>query len=613
MCGIIGCCGSTPVLPTILEGLKRLEYRGYDSAGVAVFEPPIGVVIRKNAGKLADLVAAIDEPLAGTVGMGHTRWATHGRPTVENAHPHTDCTGSVAVVHNGIVENYRELKQRLEGAGHRFQSQTDTEVVAHLIEEFLAGGADVEEAAIKAGNELAGAQVIVVLSKDEPDRLVGMRIGHAGGLAVGYGAGAMYLASDLPAIVGKADQVVYLEDREVATITRTGVKYGTLDGTSLEKTPQTVTQDPAAAAKGPYRHFMLKEIMEQPETLVSALRDRVDFQAMEVTLPDFPLSAAEATELDRVVIIGMGSSYHSAQVGRTMIERLARLPVEAENAAEFRYRDPVLNASTLVVSVAQSGETVDTLVAMAEAKRRKARQITVCNVPGAEATRIAEYTIQINAGPEIAVASTKTLVGSMVCLFLLALMLGQLRGTVKSGERRRLIEELASLPESLGGVLANGPAYEELARRYAHHDHFFVLGRGITYPIAMEGALKLKEISYIHAEGYQAGEMKHGPIALIDKDMPVIAIVLKDRLYDKMMSTIEEVRARDGRVLAVATLGDEAIHEKARDVLFVPAVSELLSPILAVAPLQLLAYHIAVRRGCDVDQPRNLAKTVTVE
>ncbi|MCH8195978.1 MAG: isomerizing glutamine--fructose-6-phosphate transaminase, partial [Chloroflexi bacterium] len=312
-------------------------------------------------------------------------------------------------------------------------------------------------------------------------------------------------------------------------------------------------------------------------------------------------------------VIGRGTSYHSAQVGRTMIERLARLPVEVENAAEFRYRDPVLNASTLVVSVAQSGETVDTLVAMAEAKRRKARLITVCNVPGAEATRIAEYTIQINAGPEIAVASTKTLVGSMVCLFLLALMLGQLRGTVNSGERRRLIEELASLPESLGGVLANGPAYEELARRYAHHDHFFVLGRGITYPIAMEGALKLKEISYIHAEGYQAGEMKHGPIALIDKEMPVIAIVLKDRLYDKMMSNIEEVRARDGQVLAIATLGDEAIHEKARDVLFVPAVSELLSPILAVAPLQLLAYYIAVRRGCDVDQPRNLAKTVTVE
>ncbi|MEE9284736.1 MAG: glutamine--fructose-6-phosphate transaminase (isomerizing) [Dehalococcoidia bacterium] len=613
MCGIIGYCGSKPVLPTILEGLKRLEYRGYDSAGFAIIEPQGTLAVRKSAGKLADLLAGMGGAVEGTVGMGHTRWATHGRPTVENAHPQSDCTGAIAVIHNGIVENYRELKQRLERAGHRFRSQTDTEVIAHLIEGHLAGGAKVEEAAVKAGNELAGAQAIAVLSRDEPDQLVGMRIGHAGGLAVGYGPDAMYLASDLPAIVGEADNVVYLENREVATITRTGARFVDLNGSTLAKEPVPVVHDPVAAAKGPYRHFMLKEIMEQPETVVSALRGRVDFRRMRATLPDFPLTAAQAKQLERVMLIGMGTSFHAAQVGRSMIERLARIPAEVENASEFRYRDPVIGASTLVVSVAQSGETVDTLVAMGEAKRRGARQITLCNVPGAESTRIADYTILINAGPEIAVASTKTLVGSMVCLFLLALTLGQLRGTVKADERRRLIGELAHLPEAVGEVLEDEAAYEALARRYAHYGNFLVLGRGVTYPIAMEGALKLKEISYIHAEGYQAGEMKHGPIALIDEQMAVVAIALKDRLYDKMISNIEQVRARDGQVIAIATVGDDVIQEHARDVLFVPAVSELLSPVVAVAPLQLLAYHIAVRRGCDVDQPRNLAKTVTVE
>jgi glucosamine--fructose-6-phosphate aminotransferase (isomerizing) len=613
VCGIVGYCGSDPALPIILASLQRLEYRGYDSAGVAVINPTGAVAVRKSAGKLHDLKAAVKSGLPGTIGIGHTRWATHGKPNEPNAHPHTDGSGRVAVVHNGIVENYRDLKEGLADKGKEFVSETDSEVIPHLIADFMTAGFSLEAAMRQTGRLLAGAHAIVAVSADEPDRIVGMRIGHSGGLAVGYGKNATFLASDLPAIAEAAGEVLYLEAGEVATVTGSGARITDMDGGEVKRHRQPVAHDPAAAAKGPYKHFMMKEMMEQPETLISALRDRIDFERMRIVLDGFPFSADQVRAFDRVVVLGMGTSFNSAQVGRLMIERLARLPAEVDNSAEFRYRDPVIGPSTLIVSVGQSGETVDTLVAMKEAKERGASEITICNVSGSEAIRLADYSLIINAGPEIAVASTKTFLGSMACLYLLAIHLGVLRGELSDEQVKGLIEDVVHLPTLVGDALSSPTDYPALARKFAHNSDFLILGRGINYPTAMEGALKLKELSYIHAEGYQGGEMKHGPIALIDDQMPVAAIALKDRLYDKMMNHVDQVKARDGRLIIIATEGDELVREKTPDVIYVPPVSELLSPIVAVVPLQLLAYHIAVRRGADVDQPRNLAKTVTVE
>ena len=613
MCGIIGYVGGRPALPILFDGLKRLEYRGYDSSGIAVLEPEGRLFLHKGAGKLSDLIASVRQPSVGTLGVGHTRWATHGKPTFENAHPHTDCTETVAVVHNGIIENHSRLRDELAAAGHTFRSTTDTEIVPHLVESHLAQGATLEEAVRRAANMLAGANAIVVLSRDEPDKLVGVRIGHAGGLAVGYGDQEILLSSDLPAMIQHTKFVSYLSGQEMVVVTPRKTRVTSLDGTAISKDKQPVVNDATAAAKGQYRHFMLKEIMEQPEALIGALRDRVDFAQKRVALEGFPFSSDQVKGFNRVVLVGMGTSFHSALAGKDMIETLSRIPAQAENASEFRYRDPVVDSHTLVVSVAQSGETVDTLAAMAEAKRKGAPQITVCNVPGSEATRLADYSLFINVGPEVAVASTKTFTGSMLCLYLLAAFLGQVRGTLGSSLLEGMLDEVIQLPKLMGEVVDRGPNYEALARRYFHSADFLVLGRGVNHPTALEGALKLKEISYIHAEGYQAGEMKHGPIALIDEEMPVVTIALKDTLYEKMLGTIEEVKARDGKVIAVMTAGDEAIARIADDTVSIPEVPYLLSPILAVAPLQLLAYHIAVRRGCDVDQPRNLAKTVTVE
>jgi len=613
LCGIIGYAGGRPALPVLLDGLKRLEYRGYDSSGVAVVEPTGGLFLHKGEGKLSELIATIEEPSIGTVGLGHTRWATHGRPSWDNAHPHTDCSGKVAVAHNGIIENHSALRARLTAEGHTFRSHTDTEIIPHLIENRLAEGATFEEAVRYAANQIVGASAIIALVVDEPDRLIGVRIGHAGGLAVGYDEDAMLLASDLPAMISHISSVIYLADREMAVITPREVSLSDLDGAKLTRPKQSVVDDGTTVRKGPYRHFMLKEIMEQPDTLMSAMRDRLDFETPEVTLPDFPLTAEDVKGLERVIVTGMGTSFHSAMVGRDMIETLARIPSHAENASEFRYRDPAIDAKTLVVSVAQSGETADTLAAMVEAKRRGAPQVTICNVYGSEATRIADYSLFINAGPEIAVASTKTLVGSILCLYMLATYLGQVRGTLAGDKLRQAMEDIVKLPNLLGEVVEREAEYEDLARRYSHASDFLILGRGVNYPTALEGALKLKEISYIHAEGYQAGEMKHGPIALIDENMPVVAIALKDGLYEKMLGNLEEVKARGGKLIAIVTEGDEAATLLADDVIALPEAPYLLSPILALAPLQLLSYHIAVRRGADVDQPRNLAKTVTVE
>ena len=613
MCGIIGYCGGGQALPLLLQGLKRLEYRGYDSSGVALLGPGGKLAIFKSAGRIDNLAAAIAPGARGTLGIGHTRWATHGKPSHENAHPHLDCTGGVAVVHNGIVENYRELKAGLVRAGHRFTSQTDSEVIPHLLEQQMLQGATLEEALRRTGAMLRGAHAIVAVSAGSPDTMAGLRIGHAGGLAVGYAEGAVFFASDVPAIQGEAERVLHLASGEMAVARGGQAHVTTLEGTPVHRRAVSLSRDPMSAAKGPYKHFMLKEIMEQPETLVSALRDRIDFQDMRIALDGFPFDAAQVRSFDRVVLAGMGTSFHAAQVGRMFMERLAHMPAEAENASEYRYRDPVVSPKTLLVTVGQSGETVDTLVAMAEAKQRGLPIVTVCNVAGSEATRVADYAMLVQAGPEVAVASTKTYVGSLVCLYLLAAYLGQERGSLDKEQVRRVIEDAVLLPNLMGQALEQTQQYETIARRYAHAQSALVLGRGLNYPTAMEGALKLKEVSYMHAEGYPAGEMKHGPIALIDEHTPVIAVALRDRLREKMLSSIEQVRARGGRVIAIATAGDEEMAQKATDVVYVPDAPELLTPLLAVVPLQLLAYYIAVRRGADVDQPRNLAKTVTVE
>jgi glucosamine--fructose-6-phosphate aminotransferase (isomerizing) len=613
VCGIIGYVGHRQAGPVLLEGLQCLEYRGYDSAGIAVLDGEGNPQVVKSTGKLRSLAACLEGVFPpGTVGIGHTRWATHGKPSDANAHPHEDCAGEVVVIHNGIVENYLSLKQELRAQGHHFRSETDTEVIPHLIEAHLAQGASLATAVRRTIDQLEGAHALLVIAKSQPDAVLAARVGNAGGVVVGYGEGEMFLASDLPALLPYTRRVVYLTDGEVAAVTRDGATYWAEDGTQQQRTPQTVPFDPMAAAKGGYKHFMLKEIMEQPEAVLDTIRGRARFEPLGLDLEDMPPAGA-LRSIQRVVLIAMGTSLHAAMVGKHYIEQIAGLAAEVDNASEFRYRNPIIGPETLVISVAQSGETVDTLEAMAEAKRRGALQITVCNTPGSQATRIADGVVYTRCGLEIGVASTKTLLGSITALYLLACYLGQQRGHLDEERLGELLHPLTRMPQLVGSVVGRAPQCEELAHIFFRHQNFLYLARGIEYPIAMEGALKLKEVSYIHAEGYPAGEMKHGPIALIDQEMPVILIAVRDGLRDKMISNIEQVRARDGVVIALASEGDEEVAALADHVIFLPEASPLLTPLLTVIPLQLLAYHIAVRRGCDVDQPRNLAKTVTVE
>ncbi|HEU4758972.1 MAG TPA: glutamine--fructose-6-phosphate transaminase (isomerizing) [Dehalococcoidia bacterium] len=613
MCGIMGYVGAQQAAPVLLEGLGRLEYRGYDSAGIAVLEENGDLTIHKRAGKLETLAAALaGRSPRGRQGIGHTRWATHGRPNDVNAHPHTDCTGSVVVIHNGIVENHPELKQRLLASGHRFASETDTEVIPHLIEEHLRGGEDLAAALTGTIEELAGAHAILAMAKAEPGTVVAARVGNAGGVAVGYGRGENFLASDLPALLPHTRRVAFLEDREVARVTARGVTYSR-DGMLIVKEPQEVPYDPVSAAKGSHKHFMLKEIVEQPEAILDTVRGRALFPGSKVALEEIGLTRAQLKRLRRVLLLGMGTSLHAAMVGRHYMERVAGIAAEVENASELRYRQPLIGPETLVVSVSQSGETVDTLAAMEEAKAKGCPQVTVCNVVGSQAARLADGVIHTRCGLEIGVASTKTYTAAITALYLLACFLGQERGAIDGERMGGLLEPLARLPFLAGEVVKRSAEYEGLAHRFFRCSNFLFLGRGIQYPVAMEGALKLKEVSYIHAEGYPAGEMKHGPIALIDREMPVIALAPRDELYDKMMSNIEQVKAREGTLVAVGTEGDADLAGKADHVVYVPPVSPLLAPVLTSIPLQMFAYHVAVRRGCDVDQPRNLAKTVTVE
>ena len=615
MCGIIGYTGQRPAGPILIESLERLEYRGYDSAGIALFGHGDGIFRARAAGKLANLASRVEGALPpAAAGIGHTRWATHGRPSDENAHPQLDPSGRVAVVHNGIVENFEALRRRFTDRGARFSSETDTEVIAHLLADALARGADLREAVRAAVAETSGAYSFVAIDAGDPGRLLCVRVGNAGGLVIGHGEGEQFVASDLAAVVPYSRRVSYLEPGEIADIRSDRVEIAGPGGDPVARPPELQPYDPVAAARGRYRHFMLKEIHEQPDAALDAMRGRYLTGPHRADLGgEIPLGAERAAALRRVVLVGMGTSQYAAMLGRHYVERFARLPAEVDNASEFGYRRPVLDERTLVISVAQSGETVDTLLAMEEARRAGCPQVTICNTPGAQATRIAGGTVYTRVGPEIAVASTKTLTGSVIALHALALHLGRLRGSLPAAAARAEVEAALHLPAALGEALLLEERVAAAASRYAQFDDFLFLGRGLSYPVALEGALKLKEVSYIHAEGYAAGEMKHGPIALIDERLATVALAQRDEVRDKMRSNIEQVKARRGPVIALVSAGDRSLDAIADETIAVPAVEGALAPLASLVPLQLLAYHIALERGADVDQPRNLAKTVTVE
>jgi glucosamine--fructose-6-phosphate aminotransferase (isomerizing) len=614
MCGIIGYIGPQDVVSVLIDGLRRLEYRGYDSAGVAVVSDGL-VTLRRSAGKLSNLERVIDaSPITGRYGVGHTRWATHGRPTEENAHPHRDCTGKIVVVHNGIIENYLDLKQELQRQGHTFVTETDTEIVAHLVEREMRDDG-LENAVRRALLLMRGLFALVLISADDPAKIVAVRNGPP--IVVGLGEGEFFVASDIPAILSHTRDVVFLGDEEMAVVTATGVSFTDFFGRPVSKATQRVLWDPIMAEKAGYKHFMLKEIFEQPNAVRETILGRVSQDSGRVFLEEMQLTEAELRAIERIVVVACGTSWHAGLVGKFLLEELARVPVEVDYGSEYRYRNPIVTRETLAVVITQSGETADTLAALREAKRQGARSVAICNVVGSMAARESEGTIYTHAGPEVGVASTKAFTSQLVALYLLALRLGQVRGRLSQDDSRRHVDALLQLPLLLEQTMKIAPQIEEIAARFQHRNDFLYLGRGINYPIALEGALKLKEISYIHAEGYPAGEMKHGPIALIDKQLPVVAIAPRDHVFEKMMSNMQEVKARGGAVIAVTTRLDSrlnAILDPAGDsIVNVPHAPELLAPVVMVLPLQLLAYDIAVRRGCDVDQPRNLAKSVTVE
>jgi glucosamine--fructose-6-phosphate aminotransferase (isomerizing) len=623
MCGIVGYVGKKAVVPVIIEGLRRLEYRGYDSAGIAVSGDGHGLEICRAEGKLRNLEEAIREkPMQGTYGIGHTRWATHGRPTEENAHPHCDCTGKIVVVHNGIVENYLSLKKKLSDEGHKFTTETDTEVIAHLIEKYSQpskGNRSVlEDAVRKTVKEITGVFALAVISSDEPNKIVVARNGPPA--VIGLGNDEYFVASDVTAILHHTRDIFFLADGDLAVVTSDGVHLSDFDGRPVRRQIQHVTWDPIQAEKGGFKHFMLKEIYEQPRAVRDTALGRVSQDTGHIFLEEMQISEAEFRAARKINIIACGTSWHAGLAGKFMVESLARVPVEVDYASEWRYRDPIVEADTITLVISQSGETADTIAAQREAKAKGSKTLAICNVVGSMITREAAGTIYTHAGPEIGVASTKAFTGQLTALYIFAMYLAQVRGVMELEQSRAAMLELTRIPAKLESILAQDAACDELAKRYQKVRDFLFLGRGIHYPIALEGALKLKEISYIHAEGYPAGEMKHGPNALIDENLPVVVIATRDPenadavlRYEKTMSNLKEVKARSGVVIALATEGDEEIKEAANHVLYVPVAPEELSPILEIVPLQLLAYHISVRRGCDVDQPRNLAKSVTVE
>ncbi|HYX54454.1 MAG TPA: glutamine--fructose-6-phosphate transaminase (isomerizing) [Candidatus Limnocylindrales bacterium] len=626
MCGIVGYVGKKRVVPVIIDGLKKLEYRGYDSAGIAVAGNGNGneLQVRRAEGKLRNLEEVIRlKPLEGTYGIGHTRWATHGRPTEENAHPHRDCTGKIVVVHNGIVENYLPLKKKLIEEGHKFTTETDTEVIAHLVEkEFLkpANGhrPSLEEAVRKTVQKLTGVFALGVISAEEPNKIVAARNGPPA--VIGLGDNEYFVASDIPAILYHTRDLFFMHDGDLAVVTPNGVQVTDFNGKPMVREVQHVTWDPIMAEKGGFKHFMLKEIFEQPRAVRETAIGRVSQDTGQVFLEEMEVTEEDFRQMQKMNIAACGTSWHAAQAGKFMIERLARVPVEVDYASEYRYRDPIITPKDITLLITQSGETADTIAAQREAKQKGSKTLAICNVVGSMIARESAGTIYTHAGPEIGVASTKAFTAQLTALFLLAMRMGQVRRTISPEKSKQLMGELLKIPAKLEALLSRDQETEELARRYQKSQDFLFLGRGIHYPIALEGALKLKEISYIHAEGYPAGEMKHGPNALIDENLPVVVLATRDsndpdsvQRYEKTISNIKEVKAREGKVIAVACEGDEEIKESVDHVIYVPEAPELLLPVLEVVPLQLLAYHIAVRRGCDVDQPRNLAKSVTVE
>src|SRR3954468_3537061 len=626
MCGIVGYVGKKRVVPVIIDGLRSLEYRGYDSAGIAVCGNGNGgaVEIRRAEGKLRNLEEAIRlKPLEGSWGIGHTRWATHGRPTEENAHPHRDCTGKIVVVHNGIVENYLALKKKLIEEGHKFSTETDTEVIAHLIEKAFDAKSNghrpsLEEAVRKTVKQLTGVFALAVLSEDEPNKIVAARNGPPA--VIGIGDNEYFVASDIPALLPHTRDLFFLHDGDLAVITTSGVQIMDFDGKPVKREIQHVTWDPIMAEKGGFKHFMLKEIYEQPAAVRDTTLGRVSLDSGRVFLEEMDVTEDELRNVQKINIAACGTSWHAALAGKFMIERLARIPVDVDYASEWRYRDPITSSKEITLLITQSGETADTIAAQREAKAKGSKTLAICNVVGSMITREAAGTIYTHAGPEIGVASTKAFTAQLTALYLFALYIGQVRGAISADQARDAVQELTRIPGKLEHLLTHEEDCEDLAKQYVRSQDFLFLGRGIHYPIALEGALKLKEISYIHAEGYPAGEMKHGPNALIDENLPVVVIATRDvnnpdavLRYEKTISNLKEVKARSGVVIALATEGDEEIKEAADHVLYIPAAPEELSPILEIVPLQLLAYHIAVRRGCDVDQPRNLAKSVTVE
>jgi glucosamine--fructose-6-phosphate aminotransferase (isomerizing) len=613
MCGIVGYIGGQNATPIILNGLRRLEYRGYDSAGLAVLQNG-KIEIRRDAGKLEHLERLVaNQPLEGKVGIGHTRWATHGEPNARNAHPHIGSTGEVVVVHNGIVENFLELREELSAEGVKFNSDTDTETIVHLIEHYLASGSLLEEAVQKSLSLIKGAHGVVVFSSREPDKIVAARIGNAGGVVIGLGENENYVASDIPAILEHTRRVVFLESRQMAVITRSAVKVESLEGEVVTPEVHSIAWDPIAAEKGEYRHFMQKEIHEQVRSLTDTLAGRVDFDEGRIRLPHLNLTAEKARKIKKIILTACGTAGYAGQVGKVLIERIARIPAELIIASELRYADPIIDEETVVLAISQSGETADTLAAMDECRQRGATLWSIVNAIGSQAMRVADGYISMQSGPEIGVASTKAFTAPLVDLYMLAVLLADLRGTITPEQRRKLVADLRLVPDLVGRCLDKESEVMQVAREMKYIRNMLYLGRGINMPIAYEGALKLKEISYIHAEAYPAGEMKHGPIALIDRDMPVLAIAPRDPWYEKMVSQIEQAKARGGGVIVVATEGDEQAAALADQVFWVPETPWMLSPVVTVIPLQMFAYHIASLKGLDVDQPRNLAKSVTVE
>jgi glutamine---fructose-6-phosphate transaminase (isomerizing) len=621
VCGIVGYIGPKKVVPLILDGLRRLEYRGYDSAGIAVVDANGAMDIRRASGKLRNLEEVIRlSPLDGTYGLGHTRWATHGRPTEENAHPHRDCTGEIVVVHNGIIENYMELKKELIAEGHKFVTETDTEVVAHLVEKYMKDGGPLEDAVRKTVKHLHGVYALAILSSRDKNKIVAARWGPPA--VVGLGQDEYFVASDIPAVLYHTRDIFFMADGDMVVLTPQGVRTMDFEGRPVQRAVQHITWDPIMAEKGGFKHFMQKEIFEQPRAVRDTLTGRISLDSGKVFLDEMDITEQEFRNLESVKIIACGTSWHAGLAGKFMIERLARLPVEVDYGSEFRYRDPIVKPKTLAICISQSGETADTLAAQREAKQKGAKTLAICNVQGSMITREASGTILTHAGPEIGVASTKAFTGQLAALTLISLYLAQVRETVTNDCAKNLMQELTRLPHKMETILQGDEAgiYENLARELFRFSDFLYLGRGIHYPMALEGALKLKEISYIHAEGYPAGEMKHGPNALIDENLPVVVLATRDQndpesmtRYEKSVSNIKEVKARDGIVIAIVSSGDQLAREASDHVIEIPMAPELFAPILEIIPLQLLAYHIAVRRGCDVDQPRNLAKSVTVE